>query len=208
MYIPVALVLGAKGQFAGIVAEKFYGSGNAVVLSGSDSQLLESIHKDLSNSDWVKTIVNEQRSSESGARIAEFAVKEYLQFNWIISCAEYTFSAQAMRSDGGLLAEVQNKLIAVFDEALTAALHANKGCTVVISVSIADKGDDYEREATLSELRKWLHRQKEERIARISGHCIKLHVVLWTAQDKAYRIEDVAQLARKLCAPTGETLVS
>lgn len=128
MLIPATLILGGDSPLGCAIAVRFYGAGNAVVLSGEDPGVLAASHSQMHRTDWVRPVVAPRRDGEGGARAAAVALENYGRVARVVSL---------VRSGGKVSAAFHDD---PFPEARGAANSVGADCPIVfVMVSGVDE---------------------------------------------------------------------
>lgn len=85
MFIPATLIFGGDSPLGCAIADRFYGAGNAVVLSGEDPDVLSASHRHMHRTDWVRPVVAPIRDNDGGAKAAAVALENYGAVTRVVS---------------------------------------------------------------------------------------------------------------------------
>jgi NAD(P)-dependent dehydrogenase (short-subunit alcohol dehydrogenase family) len=122
MLMHTTLILGGDSPHGRDIAHRFYGSGNAVVLAGTNGDALAAAHRSLHRTDWVKPVAATRRDTISGVTAAAVALENFGGISRVVTLAHIGNSVDVANLDD------------LICEARSAASAARGDCPVIFVI--------------------------------------------------------------------------
>lgn len=181
MFLPVTLVFGGDLTLADLIAERFYDSGSAVILVGSDGEKLANTHRKINKSDWIKISKQNCRNAKNGKKAAEQTIDELFGVSQIIAIAEWANENNCSESED-LPIMLRNMLSDVLDETLAAASYVGTGCPIVLLVNFPGAGSS-DIELLKENVGRWLCNEREHGRLRKTPSAADFHLLVVLDED-------------------------